>query len=464
MVAAFGFPKPIEWVIDKVSGFVGDAATEGFEAMIGGLTAWVVDAVVWVVGGVFHFFLDATDPNVEADWFAAGDGPYATTAGIGAVLLVGFVFAGITQGVLSGDVGGMLRTVALNLPVSVLGMVGLIGVTQSLIRITDELSTGVLEHFEEDIASFTTVVTSLTTLGGTQASAFVVFLLGLATVIAGVILVAELTIRAALIYLVVALAPLVFAAQVWPSLRSGGRKLLELVAALILSKLAMAVALAVAASAMVGAGSGGEVTALPPPESMAEDPGGSVTQAVGILLAAVAAFGVAAFSPLVVAKLLPLTEAALVGQGLRSGPARAAQQAASMAYYAKVGGARLSHTAGGPTIPSGANGAHGGPVAAPTASGARQTSTQQGPSPRREGSATVQGGSGASASRLAPSADPPTNVDQPPARSPTASPSASPRTAKAPGGEAHAPPDPPPRSERPPGSRPDPPPATGPES
>ena len=52
-------------------------------------------------------------------------------------------------------------------------------------------------------------------------------------------------------------------------------------------------------------------TALPAPEVVSEDPGGSVTQAVGILLAAVAAFGVSAFSPLVIAKLLPITEKGL---------------------------------------------------------------------------------------------------------------------------------------------------------
>ena len=61
---AIGFPNPISWVVDKVAGFVGDAATAGFEMIIGGLTAWIVDAVVWVVGGVFNFFIDSTDPNV----------------------------------------------------------------------------------------------------------------------------------------------------------------------------------------------------------------------------------------------------------------------------------------------------------------------------------------------------------------------------------------------------------------
>lgn len=369
MIVAISFPNPVGWVVDKVKGFAGDVATEGFELVIGGLTAWVIDAVVWVVGGVFKFFLDAADPNVQADWFVASDGPYGTTAAIGATLLVGFMLAGITQGALSGDVGGMLRQIGLQLPVSVIGMVGIVTFVQALVRLTDALSSGVLDRFGHNVAEFSTVISSLAALAGGPASAFVVFLLGLIAVIAGIILVAELVIRSALVYIVVALAPLVFAAQLWPALRGIGRKLLELVVALIVSKLVMAVALAVAASAMVGVGSGGEVTALPAPETVAEDPGGSVTQAVGILLAAVAAFGVAAFSPLLIAKLMPLTEAALVAQGVRGGPMRAAQQGMSLGYYARAGGGRLSQVAGGGQAGMAASGAGAGTAPAGAAAG-----------------------------------------------------------------------------------------------
>jgi hypothetical protein len=87
------------------------------------------------------------------------------------------------------------------------------------------------------------------------------------------------------------------------------------------------------------------VTSLPTPEVFAEDPGGSVTQAVGILLTAAAAFGVAAFSPLLVTKLLPLTEAAVVGQGIRSGPIRAGHQGLMMANTAQMMSARLNQVA-----------------------------------------------------------------------------------------------------------------------
>src|SRR3546814_2976520 len=129
--------------------------------IIGGLTAWVIDAVVCVLGGVFNFFVDSTDPNVQADWFVTGDGPYATTSSIGASLLLLFVLAGIVQGALTGDAGGMLRRIGLELPVSILGMVGLVTITQILIRVTDALSGQVLDNFQDDIASFSAVVATL---------------------------------------------------------------------------------------------------------------------------------------------------------------------------------------------------------------------------------------------------------------------------------------------------------------
>jgi type IV secretion system protein TrbL len=342
------FPNPVDWAIDEATGLIGGAASAGFETLIGGLVAWVVDAVVWVVSGVFGFFITATDPNVQADWFIKGNGPYATTAAIGATLLVLFVFAGIVQGVLSGDVGGMLRRMAVDLPVSVLGMVGLVTVTQALIQLTDVLSAHVLGSFQDQITDFTTVVASLNQLSGGQATAFVVFLLGLVTVFAGIVLVAELVVREALIYIVVALAPLVFATRLWPATKGAARKLLELLCALIVSKLVIAVALAVAAAAAVGTGSGGEVTSLPPPEVYAQNPGGSVTQAVGILLAAAASFAVAAFSPLLIARLLPLTEGAVVAQGVKGGPVRAGRQGMMMANTAQmVGGRRFQQIAAG---------------------------------------------------------------------------------------------------------------------
>ena len=351
-VAAAVAPDPVGWLVDRGRDLLGGVAGGAFDMVVKGLVGWVVGAVLWVVEAVFHFFFDIADPNVQADWFVRGTGPYATTFAIAGVLLVGFVLLGIVQGVMAGDVGGLLRRVLVELPLAVLAMAGLVTLTQALIRLTDELSNGLLAHFEHDVHAFTTSVVGLSHLSGGTVGSFVVLVLGVVTVLAGLILVAELVVRSALVYIVVALAPLAFAAQLWPALKGSGRKLVELLVALIVSKLVIAVARAVAAAAAVGAGSGGEVTALAPPEVVAESPGGSVGQAVGILLAAGAAFGVAAFSPLLVTKLLPFTEAAIVAHGIRSGPMRAGQQAMSAGYYAQASKARLSTLASHP--PAGA--------------------------------------------------------------------------------------------------------------
>src|SRR3546814_15662650 len=79
----------------------------------------------------------------------------------------------------------MLRRIGLELPISILGMVGLVTITQILIRVTDALSGQVLDNFQDDIASFSDVVGTLSHLSGGPASAFVVFVLGLVSVLAG---------------------------------------------------------------------------------------------------------------------------------------------------------------------------------------------------------------------------------------------------------------------------------------
>ena len=97
MILGIGFPNPIGWVIDKVTGFVGGAATDGFEPIIGGLTAWVVDAVVWVVGGVFNFFLDSTDPTSKPTGSSPATAPTPRRSASGRACLLLFVLAGIIQ-------------------------------------------------------------------------------------------------------------------------------------------------------------------------------------------------------------------------------------------------------------------------------------------------------------------------------------------------------------------------------
>ena len=349
-VLAIGFPNPISWVWDKATGLLGDAAGAAlgwsFEKVIGGLVAWVLDGVAWVVGAVFGFIDTSTSPTVTAAWFV-GDGsragPYRVMLSVAAALLLLFVFAGLIQGVLAGDVGGMGRRMVLDLPLAVGGMVSTVAITQLLIDLTDALSDGILSGFGTDIRSFMDGVATVGTLTGGVATALVVFLLGLFTLLAGLVIFVELVIRSALIYLVVGLSPLAFAALLWPATRGVLRKTLELLCALIVSKVVISLALAIGAAALGGAGRApAPAPEIAPPTATAgvvaegESDAATVTAAAGVLLAGLATFAVACFSPFVIMRLFPVVEGAVVAQGLRGGPVRTAQSAWSMKYQMDV--------------------------------------------------------------------------------------------------------------------------------
>ena len=140
-------------------------------------------------------------------------------------------------------------------------------------------------------------------------------------------------VRASLIYLLLAAAPLGLAVRVWPQLRGVWHSFVRLGVALIVSKFVVALALGLGAAALGGGG---------PTDGDFGTQAGLTLQAVVV---GVTLMSLASFSPFLVLKLIPLFEAALVAQGISRGPARAAQTGLQGAYYAKglqrlAGGAR----------------------------------------------------------------------------------------------------------------------------
>jgi len=169
------------------------------------------------------------------------------------------------------------------------------------------------------------VLTVISTAGSFSGqTSFVIALLGLLCIIAALFVWVELVVRSALIYLLVALSPLVFAAIVWPVARGMVRKLSELVLALIFSKVVIAIAFSVGAAALAGVGNAGHAGA---------GSTGDISASAGTLFSGLVIFGLAAFAPFVVLKLFPAAEAAVLAQGISRGPVRTAQQASSSAFY-----------------------------------------------------------------------------------------------------------------------------------
>ncbi len=163
---------------------------------------------------------------------------------------------------------------------------------------------------------------------------FAVVLVGIFAVLAALAVWAELLVRSALIYLLVALSPLAFAATLWPAARGLCRRLVELLLAVVVSKFVICVAVAVGVASLGGAGSAADSGA-----GLAE----TASIGLGTLVVGTVILGLAAFAPFVVLKLLPLAEAAVVAQGVSRSPMRAAQGAARGAYTLDS----LSRIAGG---------------------------------------------------------------------------------------------------------------------
>jgi hypothetical protein len=323
----------VGWVWDHTLGPVASGAA-GFvwDQVVQGLVSWIVDSVSWFVGQVLSLLEDSTKVDLRAGWFLDPGGPYRTVLGIAAVLLLGFVFLGVVQGLVAGDPMAMVMRVVRDLPLAVLGMVVTIEVTSRLLQLSDALSHAVLRGGGDNAKEVLRVISASSSFSGQ--SSFVVALLGLLCIVAALFVWIELVIRAALVYLLIAFSPLVFAAMVWPAARGMVRKLAELLLALIFSKVVIAVAFSVGAAALAGVGNAGH----------ADDAGGSVSANAGTLFSGLVIFGLAAFAPFVLLKLFPAAEAAVVAQGVSRGPLRATQQASSSAFYLE----RLagSHTAG----------------------------------------------------------------------------------------------------------------------
>ena len=178
----------------------------------------------------------------------------------------------------------------------------------------------------------------------TATSGFAGAVVGIVIVVAGGLIWIELLVRSSLTYLLVALSPLAFATIVWPALRATLKRLLELLVAVVLSKLVIAIALAVGVSALGGAGA-----AAAPGAGLGEQGG----EGLGTLMIGAGIIALAACSPFVLLRLFPLAEGAMAAQGISRSPLRGANSTMGTVYYAsslkRLGGGGSGGGAGGPT-------------------------------------------------------------------------------------------------------------------
>ena len=344
-----------DWVIGGLGdlfGFglnaIGEAVGWAWDKVVTGIYTWLANGLALLVEWVWSVLDSGTTPRVTAGWFANDLamqlGVLALAVTVAMMLASGIqaALAGRPEQILDAIRQGIWSIVASALTVTVIDL---------LLGLVDEASAMVWQSGRADLVSMIEGIVVVATTTGPLATTFVGPLCLLMGFVGLIGLVVSLMMRSSLIYLAAALAPLVWSANVLPLFRGTARKLIHLTVALIVSKLAIVVSLVVAVN-LIAHPSGD-------PDSTSVINDGAA--AVGTLMSGFVCFLIAAVSPLVLYKLMPTVEGAIVGAGVAGGWTRGATTAAHTALMVKSLGASAAGSAAtkGVAGQAGARGAAG---------------------------------------------------------------------------------------------------------
>ncbi|MGH9114276.1 MAG: hypothetical protein ACRDWW_00445, partial [Acidimicrobiales bacterium] len=290
-----------------------NAVIEAFSAAMASAATWLVRHVVGLVGAT-------TQVHLQSAWFSGRENAMVDVA----MLVVLPVLMAATIGpVLHQDLRRLARVWGVGLPLALAA--GLLGTQFASLALaaTDKLCQVIAGNSAASFGSaFSGVVVSQLMPGDPPLVAAMVSLL----LIAGTVMVwLELLVRAAAVSVAVFFMPLVLVTYIWPATAAMAKRVVEILAALILSKFVIVATLSLGASALHG--------------RMSAD---KALTAGAILL-------LAGFAPFTLMRLAPVVETAAIGhlEGMSRRPFRAVAGAASMAVSTGVPVAGLLMSAKG---------------------------------------------------------------------------------------------------------------------
>ena len=289
--------------ICQVGSLGGSVAASGFESVLSGISQWVASGAEWLLGQIGDVLVSTTTVDVGATWFRTHYGQMTALAG---VVILPMLLVSTLQAIVRQNPGQLVRTYLVQLPLALLLAVVAIQVVILSLSITDAMSDAVAGGTGAEVTSLLSGVTTglVAAAADPTIASFVLLLIALLIAVAAFVLWLELLIRAAAVYVAVLFLPLALATLVWPAVSHWCRRLVETLAALILSKFVIVATLSLAAGA-VSSGTAG---------SGAHGAGFSAVLAGGALLV------MATFVPFAILRLIPAVEAGAVGHldGLRA--------------------------------------------------------------------------------------------------------------------------------------------------
>jgi hypothetical protein len=264
-----------------------------------GVTGWVAKGAGWLIGQTGRLIGETTTPRITSRWFLR---QYRSMGALAAVFALPLLLFSILQAVFKRDAGVVTRAAFVQLPLAFLLTAIAVTVVQLLLQLTDQMSAAVASSVGNDAKQFfsdTGKALGVITAGGTNpVPLFAVFLAGLVAAAGAFCVWLELLVRSAGVYVAVLFLPFTFVAMIWPATARWCRRLVEILFAIVFAKFVIVAIMALAAA------------------GLGHSRGNQAFQGV---LAGAALMLLAAFSPFVLLRLIPMAQSAAVGVGWRRG-------------------------------------------------------------------------------------------------------------------------------------------------
>ena len=321
------FPNPLDLFGDAVGGIVGWA----WDKVIQGIYTWFASGVLMLMEWVWSVLDTATTPRLTEDWFASG--LVAPLAAISLSITVAMMLASAVQA----GFGGRPELIVDALkegPKAIVATSVTLVVMDVLVRGADAIAGTAWQAGRGDAEQVLDSIARTMSGAGVLAGTFLGPLALLFGMIGLLMTTVVLFMRSALLYLVAAFSPIVWASSVSPVMRGSGRRLVHVTVALVLAKPAITMTLVVGTKLVANAGAHGI-------DGNATDG----AAALGTLITGFACFAIAGLSPWVVYRLLPSVEQASVASGVVGGWGRAGMTAVQAGLMVKSLGASTAASA-----------------------------------------------------------------------------------------------------------------------
>lgn len=273
---------PVAFLCDLASDTAGSAQAAASDYVLSGIAGAFVSAAA-ELGELALTSLDSsTAVDLSAQWLRSN---VAVLAAVTLPMLVGLFVVQVAGSVLRREAAGLGRAVV-GVGKAVMGAAVALTVTQLALTAVDELCAVIASAAGTTVSAAAAQFFNFTMVA-TMHSPGLQLLIGFALCVGFLLLWGVLLFRKAALILIAVFAPVAFAGSVWDQTRVWTRRWMEIVAALVFSKLVIVVVFVVGASAFSGTGPelspGGDAQAGEAARSLSD-------LLVGLLLLAIAVF------------------------------------------------------------------------------------------------------------------------------------------------------------------------------